>query len=79
MKLEINFHNLFGDPKGEKLFIVINDEDESSLWLANDENHLQQLVRDEYLGEFDEDDTIVESFDLDWGYNILFNEVGKRG
>jgi hypothetical protein len=76
MQINVNFYNLRGDAKGKKLFIVADDES-SSVWLADDAAHLEQLVREDYLGEADVDDPIVESFDFDWGYTILFSEIGE--
>jgi hypothetical protein len=89
MEKKIEFDNLHGDENAKKLFIVTNiDEDDaedttSSMWLANDEDHLFDLVKEEYVGESDEDDDeddeddpVAEAFDNDWGFTILYKEVG---
>ena len=85
MEKKIQFDNLHGDENGKKLFIVtFVDEDDSedtssSMWLANDEDHLFDLVKEEYVGETDEDDEddpVAEAFENDWGFTILYKEVG---
>lgn len=88
MEKTIEFENVHGDENGKKLFVVtVIDEDDaedttSAMWLANDEDHLYDLVKEEYVGEpdedgeYDEDDPIAASFDDDWGLTILYKEVG---
>jgi hypothetical protein len=88
MEKKIQFDNLHGDENGKKLFIVtVIDEDDaedtsSSMWLANDEDRLFDLVKEEYVGEpdedgeYDEDDPVAKAFDNDWGLTILYKEVG---
>ena len=74
-----------GDLTGKKLFVVVTmDKDDSEdstteLWRANDEDHLQDLVKEEYVGDDfeDEDNPFSEQFDEDWGFSILVTEIGK--
>ncbi len=74
-----------GDLTGKKLFVVVTmDKDDSEdstteLWRANDEDHLQDLIKEEYVGDDfeDEDNPFSEQFDEDWGFSILVTEIGK--
>jgi hypothetical protein len=78
-----------GDLTGKKLFVVVTIDQEDSedstteLWRANDEDHLQDLVKEEYVGdEFGDDEEFFgqspsDIFDEDWGFSILVTEIGK--
>jgi len=73
-----------GDLTGKKLFVVVTIDQEDSedstteLWRANDEDHLQDLVKEEYVGDDFEGTPGEDSlFDGDWGFSILVTEIGK--
>ena len=81
--LRVTFNNVHGDLKADKIFIVTkvdteDSEDSSSdIWFANDEDHLYELVKEEYLGDdFEDDDPFKLGFDDDWGISILYTEIG---
>lgn len=90
MKIEITDSKIKGNPKGLKLFTVTTVDSEDSedtqteLWLADNEDQLQDLVKEEYTGidpdddkELDDEDSAMsDKFDEDWGIEILYNEVG---
>jgi hypothetical protein len=97
MEKKIEFNGIEGDMNAKKLFVVTTiDEDDaedtvSRMWLANDEDHLHDLVKSYYVGDEDEDEdeddedseydymreSVGEQFENDWGFTILYTEVGN--
>lgn len=80
----IEFDNLHGDKNGKKLFVVTiidsddSEDSKSELWLANDEDHLYELVKEKCVGDDEEEDEfMIQAFEDDWGFTILSTEVGK--
>ena len=79
-----------GDLTGKKLFVVVtidkDDSEDSStqLWRAKSQDHLYDLVKEEYVGDDFEDDeeffgqSPSDIFDEDWGFSILVTEIGKE-
>jgi len=88
MKVNIDDSTVQGNIHGTKLFIIqIIDEDDTEdssveLWRANDENDLHDQVKEFYVDEPDEDAEEGEEepmsilFEDDWGFKILFKEIG---
>ena len=68
------------DAESKTLFVlVVVDQDDTEdtmteLWLARDEDHLYDIVKDDRVGE---DEFLADKFDEDWGFNLLYKEVGK--
>jgi hypothetical protein len=90
MKMLIDFEDLHGDTEeGNILFLVtvVDTEDPedttTNVWVANDEEHLYDLVKEEFVGddededEDEDEDPIARNFENDWGINILFQEIGQ--
>lgn len=64
--------------------IIVDDEDSEDsqveFWRANDENQLQDLMREVYAGDDESDDYengLRQMFDDDWGMKILATEIGR--
>lgn len=73
--------------EGKNLYIItVVDQDDtedttSYLYRADDEDHLYQQLKADYVGIDGEGDfmekQIEKQFEDDWGFSILFFEVGK--
>jgi hypothetical protein len=75
--------------EGKNLYIItVVDQDDtedtaSYLYRADDEDHLYQQLKADYVGDFEEDGDdfmdkeIEKRFEDDWGFSILFFEVGE--
>lgn len=90
MNVQLTEHNVRGNEKGKKLFVLVTVDQEDTedttieLWRADSEDELYELVKEAYVGETEEEDgdtsnltgRIIFDFDSDWGFSILFTEVG---
>jgi hypothetical protein len=79
--------------EGKKLYTVIlidtDDHEDSSIqmWKANDEDDLYNQILEDYLGySLDNAEEVennmmhyqvVSNFEEDWGFEILFKEIGE--
>jgi len=80
--------NVLGDKTAKNLYIVttVDSEDTedtaSELFLAEDDDQLEEIVRKEFVGETeedeeeDEDNGMTAKFNEDWGCSILYTLIG---
>ncbi len=82
MKLKVEFNDAIkGNLSAKKLFIItlVDEEDTSNtLWLANDENELHDLAKQNIDdGIFGTKEEFNKAFKEDWGRIILYKEIGS--
>ena len=80
MDLKVNFDWDYPHGAGKFLWAVISvDEDDSedsnvSLWRADDEEHLYDQVKRDWVGD---DEEIVDDFEEAWAYRIIPKRLGE--
>ena len=74
--------------EGSKLWGVIHvDIDDAcdsglTMWLANDETHLKEQVKEDWVDEEEEDwlrEGLEKNFEESWGYSVLPKEIDLSG
>ena len=81
MDLKVNFDWDYPHGAGKFLWAIISvDEDDSedsnvSLWRADDEEHLYNQVKADWVGEDSEE--AFEDFEESWAYRIIPKRLGE--
>jgi len=85
--MNVKFKDPQGDLKATEIFIVTfidqddSDNSTSAIWMANDENHLYDLVKDSCIGNDIDDsmkEALSEDFEQEWGMEILYTHIGSN-
>jgi hypothetical protein len=81
MDLKVNFDWDYPHGAGKFLWAIISvdveDSEDSnvSLWRADDEEHLYNQIKADWVGEDDEE--AFEDFEEDWAYRIIPKRLGE--
>jgi hypothetical protein len=79
----IPLEKIFGNQSGNNLYLVTfieHDEPEDTfteMWRASNEDDLYEQVKDDRSEDADDQIQFEESFEEDWGTDILFELIGE--
>lgn len=89
---KITINSIYGEEiPGNLLFVVTeidgddHEDTKTQVWAAKDAEHLRKMVKEHYTGvsedllkeDDNEEHPSANQFDDDWGFEILYNEIGK--